>query len=930
MANKQSWADIENIINQAINNPGVNGRDIAHLSSSLVHTKIESEFDKLSAGVNTIITKIYEFENIRVKLGENELNRRKAILKEELDYFKTITSNALKTIEGSFSKTANDIAYENARAMRQNVIANVKMQQAIRVANAQAALSNKMATQKFIESAIGMMQGAANILISTGTALTSETLTSMTSLISGGNKQITSFVGVLSGGLTGTLAGISKIAINAIATAAREQVGLDIAKAQLELNQMEAVNDITNQYLDAANDLLDPWQRMVETVQKLGGEIDTAGRKLSVTMGYYGVQGDEYITHMLSMGESMADTFGKTATDLIETQKQYAEAAERNVMLSQSGQETIASTERLFGMSQGEAASLYGGMNIFNTSVESGANMMTEMYRTVTKMGLSTSKFGKDLVNNLKLAQKYNFKGGVENMMKLTQWAAQTRFNLNSATSFADKLTGSVLSDALETSAKLQVLGGSAAIYSDPLGMLYDAGVDIGSLAHRQANMFNDLMGTFDKITGETTFSWYENYMIKQRAAAMGMDEEDAKNMIRQKNKQGIINRELKGYGLSDEEKVAIGNRATYNKTERKWQVTNLKGEQMDMSEVAKHPDLLKDILPEDNDEAMLTIAQKSLGYQEQQTNYQKVLVSRYAYTKEGENKDAAQYRLESEKDFWEKNIAYIDKAYDAMNQHITRLDKLQWDRMASVFGDTGMTMMENTMKGFERAAGKIDPLSKEGADFYKAMEEFSKGINSLTTFVTKNISGGMPSVQETIEAFISQYINIMKELQNPFGWTSYGGNSTNNAKETNGTKPGSLKDGYGNTNGGYIVGGGNNITSINDGIVKTHPQDQFMAAKPGGPFDTLFNGIFGEINSIGKTIKGNGNTNITRTGNNTLNIQISGSLNLNENGQSYNILEKMKTNDVFATEFASVIAKQMSDIVVHNANGSTFNWGSI
>ena len=61
----------------------------------------------------------------------------------------------------------------------------------------------------------------------------------------------------------------------------------------------------------------------------------------------------------------------------------------------------------------------------------------------------------------------------------------------------------------------------------------------------------------------------------------------------------------------------------------------------------------------------------------------------------------------------------------------------------------------------------------------------------------------------------------------------------------------GSIMDGIANGNGQNMAVYASKVTPIHDGSVqlaKSDPQDSAIFAKTGGPFDTLFNGIFDKI----------------------------------------------------------------------------------
>lgn len=960
--NGQSWEDIRSYLTQIEADPNVNTSDAAHQAFSMVEEKVENFYSSATSILNKVVEFIYSFEKTIVQFNENELDRRKKILTQELDYASLVINNSMKTITSGFTKTANQLAHENTRMMQQNVIENVKTQNAIRVANLSAQIENKKAVKEmtglFLDTATGIVDFAATY----GANAAGEAITSAVAIFD--DKKSAMLTGEIAGFTLGNISGMPKTAVNVFATAMKEQMGLEIAQNELQLHQMEAANNLMESVMQKAQEVLEPWQQLVQQTEETWMKVDTASRKLAVTMGYYGNQGASYTTHIMSMGEHMATVFGKEITDLVEAQKQYADASERNVMLGLSGQEAIAGTERLFGISQGEVAQLYGGMNVFNTSIESAGGMMEGMYHTITKMGLSASKFSKDLVNNLQLAQKYNFRGGVENMMKLTQWANQTRFNLQSATSFSDKLTSANLSDALETSAKLQVLGGSAAIYSDPLGMLYDAGADVGDMAHRMANMFNDLSGTFNKTTGETEFSWYENYMIKQRAAALGMDDKDVKNMIRQNNKQGIINRELRGYGLDDETKTAIGNRATYNQKAGRWEVKSLTGDTFDMKTLAEHPELLKNVLPEDNEEAMLQIAQRSLSYEEQQLNYTKAIAAKLGVEKEDVIKEALSTRLNDTKAFYNENWGDIGQTFNTVEDYITKMSNAQLQQSSQVFGAEGRELINNITQGFLNSVQSV----LNDTNFKNAMREFAKGSDALRKWaegqvgVDKNAQDVMKAVfdlsleaaegtVETGKKTAMTIKDVVRNIGNFFSGKNENGETTGipevfstvkNSVNDADAKLGEISDKMDRIiplKGGTVEPKESKkpttteakdaimIDQKSNNLIQPSPNDQFLFAQTGGPIDVLFKGIFGEIQSIGSYIKTNGGT---RGGNSNLNIQLSGEIKLNENGKSYNLLDDLKTRDIFAAQIASTLQEKMSSAIANSANTSDFNWGRV
>ena len=531
------------------------------------------------------------------------------IIKTQLGNLNVQISKTLSSGLGILTKTANEAAYDSGRAVQEIAKSNLKARLDIinigkkaELEIAQAKLDKFKAEKEFENQIINTLGSTAQ---SIGSAL----------------------------GSVGTVIGAALKIAASVKTYGNKK---DIMKSEIAIEQIKLENemyqksfDIVTEQVGLMEGYVEPFRQFVQSIDTFAGKFDTATHVFAATIGYNGAKGREFADYYRKAAISVAETFGASAEEIQKLQEVYMSASSRAVNLSINDMLGTMSVSRLFGMSPTESAQLFGGMNVFNTSISDGSDMMNHMYKTITKMGLSTSKFGKDLVQNLKLAEKYNFKGGLENMMKMTKWAQQTRFNLNSATSFADKLVNGSLSEVLESSAKLQVLGGAAAVYSDPLGMMYDAGADVGDMAKRMAAMFSDITGTFNKETGETEFDWYENRMIGARAQALGMDAGEARNIIRQNQKQGVINRELSGLGLSEDDMLALGNKATYNRREKRWEVTDIHGKTHDIKEYGNGSNLnINDLLPENNDEAMLEIAKKSLGVEEEMKAQQAVIMT--------------------------------------------------------------------------------------------------------------------------------------------------------------------------------------------------------------------------------------------------------------------------------------------------------------
>lgn len=843
----------------------------------------EAAINKINNTINGIMDIAKGLVDIFVAFGEQDIAYSKAsleyntkITQANLTKQTQIISQGMKSITSSFTKNAVDVSYEFSQASYDIAKTAFSTSMEFKIAEKTYVKSISEANKNLMT---GIGAGAMAIGAGIGT------------LIAPG---IGTAIGAVIGGVIGMWDKIW---------------GLDIKKQELAIQQMEQIKSIGEQYQDSFKQIAQPWDDLWKQSTDFTLKLNDSGLKFSRTIGY---TSDEFANTMINMsqakmanGRSMAEVFGKEVEKIPEYMDSYIQSSSRAVNLNATDMGNIMGTARLFGMSGTEASGLYGSMNVFNTSISSASDSMSVMYHQITKMGLSTKKFGKDLVENLKLAQKYNFKSGVENMMKLTKWAQQTRFNLNSAASFSDSIMNDSLSGALEKSAKLQVLGGNAAIYSDPLGMLYDAGADVGNMAQRMASMFGDISGKFNSKTGETEFSWYENRMIAARAQAMGMDVGEAKNMIRQQNKQGVIDRILGGT-LSDEDRLAIGNRATYNSKTGNWETVDIHGNKHDIMDYVNGKANIEDLLPADTQEAILDVSEKSLSHLER-LDY--AVVSRM--TKLGSEKMDKIYTSSDKKNetweaFFKDNWDGVSKNWDLTNKNQEELAQEQVNLMKEVVSNN--ETLANIYEGNLRSIR--DTINEVNGDLLIASREYKKSADAWIAFLEGKTSS--PNDKKSFFKGAKEWV------QN--NWKTVG---TTAALTASGSIPHAVHyayknfkkqdDGIGYTNGGIITGA-SHVKSINDGSVnvRTASNDQYLAAMPNGPIDKILQQLIPGLQALLSN----------SSSNNSANINFNGKIELSQDGSTVNLVDLIKNNPSMANSFIALLQRAMES----NTNGKPTN----
>lgn len=851
--------------------------------------------------------------DIIVAYKQRELDIQKAYLEYNSSLVKgnllkqgKILATSSNMLVAGFNKNVADIAFDAVGNSYDLAAANVQATQDIRVAGMQFAKDLKQASVNFNSNIIG-----ASVAMGAGIGAI------IGSIVPVAGNAVGAVIGAAVGGLIGAIGGL-------IHKSYKDLQQIEVSKMQLQIEQEQTVSQTMEKYMAEFKTFVEPWDKLYNNTVNFVLGVNKAGKLFSATIGF---TSDAFANTMIQMtqknlvnGQTLARVFGKEAEKIPEYMDAYITTSGRAVGMSVKDIGNIMATGRLFGMSGQESSQLYGSMNVFNTSISSASDSMGVMYHQITRMGLSTKKFGKDLVQNLKLAQRYNFKGGVDNMMKLTKWAQQTRFNLNSAASFADSILDGTLSEALETSARLQVLGGAAAIYSDPLGMLYDAGANVGDLARRQAAMFSDLTGTFNAKTGETEFSWYENKMIRERAKAAGLDVEDVFNQIRQTNKQGVIDKLLGG--MDEEDRIAIGNRATYNKKKSRWEVTDIYGNVHDIQDYKDNKASINNLLPKDNDDAMLVIAEKSLSHLERIDNEVYQNMTEIGNSFKGRIFSDVDTNRQTQADFYKNQKEGIHSVFDLTAKQSQEMFNMNFDIMQKAIEH--QDIISDIYQGYKTQMYEI---------FDTGLEDFEWAAGSFATSTARFHDG------------VSEILGIAQKLNTPFQLPEEiknGGNSTWEYRETwrdkygqfhqkigpnaeriwNNYVPGTMGTGPRHTfhvdsNGvahfedeDYENAANRALRRVQDGIVsgngaisvRTSPKDQYLAAMPNGPIDKILQQLIPGLQAL---LSGNG-------GSNNVNLNLNGKLELSQDGSSVNLVELIKNDPAMATKFLAVLQKTM------------------
>lgn len=617
---------------------------------------------------------------------------------------------------------------------------------------------------------------------------------------------------------------------------------------KMEEMELELRQRIQEMELSNAQKRLAKTQEFAKRIDDYLKKQDKAVHKFQTTSGMSNIQTNVFEKRMLTQASTFAN-YNKTIEDAVKFHTDYTQQSGRSVNMSNTDYEKSMAIGRLVG--DDNFVQFSSEMNLFNKSVSSSAEIMYDMYKSANKMGLSQQKLTKTVLSNMKLAEKFSFKNGVKGFMELAKWSENVRFNLDSLSGVIDKAQDEGLEGAVTQAAKLQVLGGRFAMGSDPIAMQYEAWNDPAAYAKRIQGMFKGL-GTVDKKTGETMFSGMDLNFVKSASKTLGIDSTDALNMIREGNKKDVVkaqlgnNTKLKGEALD-----GVINRA-FRDDDGVWKVNMINGGTKAVADISQGD--VKDIVSDNNDEALLQYAKGSLGVEEQINKTTLQINSKlgagtfdnFKSTAMDDNQKTLEAYTENARVVMDTIIQTRVDATKSLEEQLNGLSTILTDYSSDVA--TVNKYAAEAKKRYEEMIAQLRKVEAEKAanisKTEKEQKEFKRNYEEAGNNLTRSwYKGRLAEGEELIrnggerDSFTSKGLAACWTGIKTFAKSLFG-----------------IEDGVATaTNGGQMAVAASNVVPIHDGATTalSDPKDTAIFAKTGGPFDTLFNQIFKRIDDI-------------------------------------------------------------------------------
>lgn len=293
------------------------------------------------------------------------------------------------------------------------------------------------------------------------------------------------------------------------------------------------------------------------------GRVDQAAADYTKTIGGSAESMRKLTTETIRFvkEQSIGMKYNTSMEELIKLQESYNKSVGRSINLTNSQKETMAAMRKIAG--DETTIKFTSSLENFGINPEEVGGVVGRMFETASKSGLAWSKYSSNFLDNIKMAQNYTFRNGLDGLQAMAKKASEIKLDMKQAEAFANKVSS--LEGAVKAGANLSVLGGSFSQFGNPLSMMYEGLNDMEGLQDRVINMFGNL-GRWNSKTNMVDVSVFDKQRIRAAAEATGMDYSSIMDMIQAKGRSNQVQRQLQGLNFGAEETDFIKNSAQLDK----------------------------------------------------------------------------------------------------------------------------------------------------------------------------------------------------------------------------------------------------------------------------------------------------------------------------------------------------------------------------
>lgn len=593
--------------------------------------------------------------------------------------------------------------------------------------------------------------------------------------------------------------------------------------------------------MDGAKKVAQEYLKLTQKEFDVFGTLDETMRKSAIGVGILNENGIErYVENMTHRMPDIMRRWGVTFEEIANIQNAYTESTGRSINLSNADIEKSLGLTILTG-DQGTTDELNADMQKFGMSVADSSDMFGEILDNARKLGLSTRKTGKDLVRDMKLANKYEFKGAKKALAEMSIWANKVRFDMSELPSLIDKQTGS-FENVISNAASIQVLGGNFTSYmGDPLKNAFLGFQDPAELA-KNVNSALKGIGFFNSSTGKTEISTTDQIRMKAFSEATGISMENLRNQVFQmvqgdKVMNALTPENSKTY--TKKQKELLQQQAHFSNGE--WKVTLANGDEKSINNLTKSD--FADLMP--HEEAMYDLTKEGVGYAKQGVDYLQELVGKAKKASGETNSQQIELFQQHTQEFYDTYDAMVIAARKYFDDHKSKFQE-ELDNNLRIVRESYQGYLKVADEGKKEIDAKVKQIQGSAATIASTLESVGQLFaNAKTKLETELNNGKQENVRAETDKRGKEVVNNA-EVQRQR--TERAQSTQANSKvKTQSSLPITYGQGYANM--GRIIGESlffkpnkidDGVIAQNGNVIKIDNQDQILAAKEGGPVDKM------------------------------------------------------------------------------------------
>lgn len=311
----------------------------------------------------------------------------------------------------------------------------------------------------------------------------------------------------------------------------------------------------------ALNGALGTAVSMMQAGTKAALQFHQEGISLARDLGMGLNQANAYTKVLTERTQVLAQRYGVASSAITAVQRNISETTGKQLLLNDAQAEGFVQANKLVGQ---ETTNKFMDtiINGMGGQVSAVQGAISKAYATAAKQGLNAQKFSKKVAENLSMANRLNFRNGIDGITRMAAMAEKFGLSMKSVETAAGQFME--FDSAIEHSAHLQMLGGSiGAAFGNPLENMYESMYDPEAFAKRMEDAMKG-MATFDAKKGYATISPMNQEILRNYAKEMGLNAEEvvanAKKMAEVRYKETKFAPELDRYSGNGKDKEARRN----------------------------------------------------------------------------------------------------------------------------------------------------------------------------------------------------------------------------------------------------------------------------------------------------------------------------------------------------------------------------------